>query len=209
MNLFIILTWIPPLRPYYVKLRRAWQGFAGQAAFARTTRRNNLLYLLIVPLLFLTSCGKHYKKIPQLSTYAIPFHISMPQNKHVLFNISPLIYNALYQQFDRIGYCMKTIDTTGFVLKTEVLEFEGIEKLISPDFLIYGSRLRLVLQVQLCDDAGRILVEQCFSQSTVFLRPKKSVFNSSYLEFVTGRLLRMLALRIENQLRTYMLPRSV
>ena len=171
--------------------------------------KNIYFLLFLVSLFSFTSCSKNYKKSASVSLYAISLHLSMPQNKHVLFNISPLVYNALYSQFERAGYYMKTIDSIGYTLKTEVLEFEGIEKLISPDFLTYGSRLRLVLQVQLCDEVGKILVEQSFSQSTVFLRPKKSVFNSAYLEFVTQRMLTMLALRIENQLRHFMIPVSV
>ena len=171
--------------------------------------KNHRFFLGLFFITCFSSCGKAYQKKASVKSFLIPLSIAMPQNKHVLFNISPLIYSALYQQFEKVGYQLQSSVGSGYLLKTEILEFEGAEKFISPDFLTYGSRLKLVILVQLFSTDGTFLVEKIITESAVFLRPKKSVFNSSYLEFTTERMLRMVALRIEQQLRPYMMPQSV
>jgi len=154
------------------------------------------VFIYIFSLFLLTSCGRHYSF--SQATYEIRplLFIAMPQNVLVHENISPLFYTALRNHFHRLHYRLVPEPEEAFVLETKVLELSSSQKFISPDVVLYGYRLRIVVECSLVDPSGKIIARRPFTLSSLMSTSKNPILDDHFVDFELCGLLKRVAAKV-------------
>ncbi|MBU1007527.1 hypothetical protein KKA53_00375 [Candidatus Dependentiae bacterium] len=148
------------------------------------------------------SCSK---ELASLGGKEIRLCLEMPENKLVFENLSPIVYDALWCHFDRVGF--KLVDTLGdcHVLKVTVKKNDSPYKFLSPDLLSYSVKMKIDLLCRLFDRNEKLCAQRLFSFTTLVSKAKDHVMNSGFIDFEYCRLFEREAYRIDQYFRPFLL----
>jgi hypothetical protein len=128
----------------------------------------------------------------------------MPKCKFVFENISPIIYRGFYRHYRRVGYNLDCKDGNGSSLMIVIKDASSLAKLVSPDLLLFHSKIRLELLCSLyCD--GKLRDEKTFYFSSLISRPRNPIMNNCFFEFNMEKLVESAAPQVEQYFRRLML----
>src|SRR5579862_4920606 len=143
------------------------------------------LFLFIFPACVHKQASLSYRQIKKAD---IPLFIEMPSNNMVFDNISPCVYQAVYQHFKKLGYHLVHHRHDGYVLTIKIKNLETLNKLISPDVLLVDSTIRIELMCQLFNFNNKLITENIFLCSSLISNPRSPILNSGFSDFVYNRL---------------------
>jgi len=134
----------------------------------------------------------------------LPLHIEMPQNKLVFENFSALVYDSLWNHFDRVGYHLTKENGSGYTLKITIKDVGSAYKFLSPDLMMYNVRKEVKLLCELFDDHNHLKAKKLFSFSIMIPKSKDYVVNSSFSDFKFRRLFERYAHKVDQYLRPFL-----
>ncbi len=148
---------------------------------------------IVVILFFISSCA--YKKNSFLNKQKsknsnVSVFIHMPDNFLVFENLSYIAYKAVVNHFRNVGYKVVDSDINSYILKIEIKKLDPLDKIISPDLLLYGSRMELKLLCSAFDKKGKLIKKKRFDFSTLICISKDSKLHSSFLDFEFSKLIK-------------------
>lgn len=165
-----------------------------------------MFLVFFISAIFFPSCL--YKKFSK-EMLAVPSNISlfleMPQNKLVFENLSAMLYDSLWNHFDRVGYSLKATKKNCYSLKVTIKDVDSSYKFLSPDLLTYAVKAKVELLCQLFDQQGRLKAEKVFHCSSLVSRAKDYVQNSSFYDFEYKKLFERYASKIDYYFRPILL----
>ena len=169
-----------------------------------------LCAMLLTVLLFLPSCALRHctNQVVALSDRKIPLCIEMPENKLVFENLSPIVYDALWNHFDRVGFTLVDGTCDCYVLKVTIKNVDSPYKFLSPDLLSYAVKMKIELLCQLFDKKQTMCAQKLFSFTTLVSKAKDHVVNSSFIDFEYRRLLEREIYKIDHYYRPFLLNAS-
>ena len=158
---------------------------------------------------FFSSCSRKplfYKKsIDDLQK--ITLFIQMPTNKMVFNNISSIVYDGLYNQFDSVGFNLVSDSNVDFVFKTDVKIIGNDNKIISPDVLVYGFRIKLVIVCELYFQQ-RLIKKKKFFFYRLLYKPIDPALIDTFLDFEYKWLIQKASVKIDQYFRPYFFRNS-
>lgn len=165
------------------------------------------IYFLGLFLVLLAGCGKTGVLISDLGIRKshIPIFIEMPSNPLVFDDIAPLVYQSLHNHMLRVGYDLVDHPSKGYVLATKIKSLEPVNKLVSPDIVLFNYTVRIELDCSLLDFNGVVLTQKSFFLSSLISKPKNPTLNSDFLDFEYKRLFERSLPRVERFFRKYLL----
>lgn len=134
----------------------------------------------------------------------VPLFIQMPRNLLVFDNVAPLLYDAVHEQYALIGYHLVDTAAKGYTLKIKIKNLEPTTKLVSPDIILLHYVVRLELECELLDFAGKSKARKTFLSSGLISKPQNPTLNSDFLDFYYKRLFRQAAHKIEHYFRRFL-----
>jgi len=165
---------------------------------------NRLFFFILIFSFFFPSCShkKVFRKSCALKRNA-SVCIEMPENKLVFENVSSIVYDALWNHFDRVGYKLGEKNNSDYFLKTVVKDVGSSYKFLSPDLLTYAVKMRIKLYCELVDKNDKILAkkESCFR--TLVSKAKDYVENSKFFDFEYRRLLERQVYKIDKYFKRF------
>lgn len=166
-----------------------------------------MIRFLFLTLFFFSSCGKESKLISDLGIRKIniPIFIEMPRNALVFDNISPLLYQSLHSHMLRVGYILVNSSDKGYTLRTNIKSLDPVNKLVSPDIILFNYTVKIEIECYLLDFNQQIVAQNTFFLSSLISKPKNPILNSDFLDFEYKRLFERSSPRIERFFRTYLL----
>ena len=171
------------------------------------------LSLVLITLFGVIAFSSCLKKQDSYVSSTIPKHskifIKMPRNTQVFENVAPIVYNALWDQFDRVGFEVVDTSQNCFSLQVDIKKIEPTYKFFSPDLLTYSFKLEMELQCTLFDSAKKMHAQKTFCFSTIIPNPKGSVLISAFLDFEYKRLLRIHVSKIYYHFRSLLQEKFV
>lgn len=114
---------------------------------------------------------------------AAPLCIAMPDNPLVFEDIAPLMYQALWDHFQRVGYRLSTKSSQAFVLQLTLRNLESVDKLISPDIQPYGFRTILTVNCKIFCPDKQLVGERTFTFNKWVYKPAEPRNFRDYLVF--------------------------
>lgn len=149
------------------------------------------LFIIVVSMLFFSSCCRENLSVVSLSSKVIPLHIEMPENKIVFENLSSLVYDVLWQHFSSVGFRLCGKKEASYSLKVTIKNIDTGYKFLSPDLLTYATNMKIDLFCELHDLREDIVnKEKKVTKKTFTFRPlvhkaKDYVENSlfTYVEY--------------------------
>ncbi|MFH1831940.1 MAG: hypothetical protein ABH827_04015 [bacterium] len=164
------------------------------------------LLLALALLLSLSSCvyKKTFISTSIKSHEYVPVFVSMPQSNFVFENVAPLMYQALFQHFQKVGYTLACQENNGYALKTIIKKIDPYQKYVSPDVLVFHLEVKLELHCQLYNFARKLVTEKTFYFSTLICKPRNPILTSSFLIFEYEKLMKRSVPRIEQYFRPYL-----
>lgn len=160
---------------------------------------------MIFGFLFLPSCSK---QLLQHNSDKVALFISLPQSNQVFDNVSGVCYEEIFSHFKNVGYKLVDKKDDGYSLEIRIKKLDTVNKLVSPDVLLFHSTVRLDLVCKLFNYNGELVTEKNFSITTLVSKPKNFVMNSEFAEFEYKKLFKMAATRIEHQLRHFLVEQN-
>lgn len=147
------------------------------------------------------SCNK---ELISLSGKDIPLRIEMPENKLVFENLAPIVYDALWNHFNRVGF--RLVDRAGdcYALKVTIKNVDSPYKFLSPDLLSYSVKMKIDLLCRLFDKNEKLCAQKMFSFTTLVSKARDHVMNSSFIDFSYRRLLEREAYKIDQYFRSFL-----
>jgi hypothetical protein len=136
---------------------------------------------------------------------ATPVFIHMPRNIHIFDNCGPLAYQALFDQYSRLGYQLHSNASQAYTLLLFIKNADQINKLVSPDIVQLHYTLRLELECALIDFAGKQVTKKTFTVSQLISAPKNPILKSDFVRYAYNRLFKRAAVTIENTMRPYLI----
>lgn len=155
-------------------------------------------------LFLLLGCFKKNTFVFDASTKAL--YIDMPQTVNIFENVAPVVYNSLYNHFDRVGYKLTSKQNASMHLKSVITRYDTEEKLVSPDVLPYVFRMWIDIDCSLFDEKGTLIAHKKFTFSSFASRPRDVHFTAHYATFELERMLNRYVPRIDYYFRKYFLP---
>ena len=165
------------------------------------------VFFLSLFLLLLPACVHNSQSFShcQIIKSDIPLFIEMPTSSTVFDNISPCVYQAFYQHFQRLGYRLVNHRQDGYILTIKIKNLESLNKLISPDVLLFDATIRIELVCQLFNFDNKLITEKTFSCSNLISKPRSPILNSGFLDFTYNRLFARAVPKIEQYIRPFLL----
>ncbi len=164
------------------------------------------MVLSILLLVLLPSCAyKHFSRNIITKNIKAPVFIAMPTNSLVFDNMSPILYDALFKYYMRLGYPLVTRPGDTFVLKTNIEKLEPVENFISRDLLIYNVRIGLKFKCKLFDVNNNLIAKKYFEIFRIVSLPKDPLNNTSFLNYEYKNLAQRAVLKVERYFRKYFL----
>ena len=173
----------------------------------RMKLRVNFLYFVFTLVLFSACSRQKYSHTYITANRSVPLAIQMPENKLVFANLSPLVYDELWEHFSRAGYRMVVDAKDAFSLRVTITDLVPMRKFLSADVLTYGARMKLTLWCQLFDFAGRLCAQKTFSFSTFVPRPRDHVNNDTFVEYEYRKLLQCSVAQIDHYFRPHVMKK--
>lgn len=137
----------------------------------------------------------------------IPKHadlcIEMPENRLVFENVASMLYTALWEQYERLGYRLVTKRSASHVLRVKIKNIVTGHKFLSSDLLTYGIRKRVVLEAVLSAFRDGVLASKIFTFSVFVPKAKDHVLNSSFVDFENKNLFERAAYKVEQYFRSH------
>jgi len=160
-----------------------------------------------IVLLFFQSCALRHctNQVVSLSNRKIPLFIEMPENKLVFENLSPIVYDSLWNHFDRVGFTLVDSPRDCYVLKVAIKDVDSPYKFLSPDLLSYAVKMKIELLCQLFNKDQTMCVQKVFSFTTLISKAEDHVVNSSFIDFEYRRLLEREIHKIDHYFRPFLL----
>jgi len=156
--------------------------------------------LLIITLISCAPKKNHYAAYVN-ETKRVPIFITMPENSFVFENIAPVVYQEIAHHFIRVGYKLTNNKNHGYSLKITIKDLSPVQKYISPDMLLFHSKIKLELLCQLYNFAGKLVRQKTFCFSTLISKARNPILNSSFLEFEYKKLMMRSAPQVEQHFR--------
>jgi len=167
------------------------------------------VYFFIFTALLLSSCSRQkYSHSSITSVDAPSLFIHMPENKLVFRNLSPMVFQTIWNHFDRVGFTMVTKNKDCFSLNVTIQELTSTHKFLSADVLTYGVRMKITLLCQLFDFHGTLAAQKTFSFSTFISKSKDHVLNDVFLEHEYEKLLQRRVPQIDHYFRPYLIKKA-
>ncbi len=155
-------------------------------------------------LLLLPGCGAKQQSPSSLRVHTtIPLFIEMPQNPLVFEDLSPLIYDELWSHYKRAGYVLAHDKKDSYCLRVTITHLDEIGKLVSPDVLTYGYKVKLSLACQLFDPHNDLLGAHTFRFYKWVYKPKSPILDPHYLHAYYRSLLAYSVPKIDYYFRRY------
>ena len=163
-------------------------------------------FLIAIVILFLVSCS--YKKFKNRAGLErkVALFIEMPKNVTVFENIGPLVYDAFWKHFRRVGFKLGTKTNKDYRLKIKIRNLEYPERFSSPDVVPYVFKIRIEIECTLFDANDKLLVLRNFSFLKWLSRAKDPVLDKTYLLEQIRDLLEKSAPRVDQFLRPFIFP---
>jgi len=152
------------------------------------------LFLLLFPSCVPQRCSDRSSSVDHKN---IKLYLEMPDNKLVFENYSSLVYSALWDHFDRVGFCLVDSSRDAFRLKVTLKNIESVHKFLSPDLLSYAVKMRIDLFCQLYDSDGQLVDKKLFSFATLIPKAQDHVLNSSFEDDSYRQLMKREAYKID------------
>lgn len=167
-----------------------------------------ILSFLSISLLLFPSCF-YQRSSTELFTASssIRLCLEMPQNKFVFENMSSMVYDALWNHFERVGYKLIENREDCFVLKVTIADSSSVHKFVSADLLRYATKEQVTLLCELFDEDDVLLAKKTFICRAFVPRAKEYVENSSFSDFEYRRLFDRYAPKIDYYFRPYLLKK--
>jgi len=157
-------------------------------------------------LVFLASCqpNKKIKKTSFSSENSFSLFIKMPQNNLIFENVSSLAYQVICGHFRNVGYSLVDSKNEGYSLDVKITKLDSINKLISPDVLLFHYSVKLEMFCKLLDYNGNLVAEKSFDSTLFISKPQNFVMNSEFAEFEYQKLFKLVANKIEHYFRPFL-----
>lgn len=165
---------------------------------------SNIFFLTFV-LFFLPSCSK---QTLECNSDKVAVFIKLPQSNQVFDNVSGLCYEEICNHFKNVGYKLVDKSEDGYSLEIQIKKIDTVNKLVSPDVLLFHSTVRLDLICKLFNYNGELVTEKKFNITTLISKPKDFVMNSEFTEFEYKKLFKTAATRIEHNLRHFLVEQN-
>lgn len=127
----------------------------------------------------------------------------MPKNKLVFENVAPLVYDALWNHFHRVGFTMVDSKKEGYTLRVVIQDVDSSYKFLSPDLLTYAVKMKIELLCQLFDYNHVVKAKKLFTFATLISKPKRYVDNSAFTDFEYRCLLERQVHKIDHFFRPF------
>jgi hypothetical protein len=165
----------------------------------------NIIYgLFFLALSCFSSCAREKNiSIAEPEVKQNKMFIQMPRNPHVFENVAPLVYDALWNHFARVGFKVVDNERDAYMLSVVIQKVEPEYRFISPDLLTYAFKLEIQILCKLFDENKKLCAQKTFYFSTMVSKPKKSVLLSAFLNFEYKRLLERCVAQIDYYFRPF------
>lgn len=134
----------------------------------------------------------------------ISVFISMPRNNVVFDNVAPLVYQALYRQYTRLGYQVVDSKEKGYVLEAHIKSLEPTTRFVSPDIVLVHVIIRLEIECRLLNFTGQEVAKKTFFFSSLISKPRNPIINSDFVDYGYNKLLERSVPRIEHFFKQYL-----
>lgn len=166
------------------------------------------LYFLINLILIITSCVKKENKLKEQKF--IPsesLFIEIPRNTLVFDNLSPILYECLWNHFKRAGYKLQTNSSDAYRLSTKIKDLQEADRLVSPDILTYGFRAILKLECTLTDNNGKTIESKDFTFKLWTFKSENPALHQFYLNTQYQEMLDRAAIKIDHYFRKFFIKK--
>lgn len=167
-------------------------------------------FVFILYILFLSSCiHRKYSceiqsvSLSSVSLSKVSLFIEMVQNKMVFENLSPIIYDVLWNHFNRVGFLLATHKKESFSLRIIIKSIEPSYKFFSPDVLTYSMKMKIELFCQLFDLNEKLVAQKQFAFATLISKSKEYILNSKFFDFECQKLLERNVHKIDQYFRPF------
>lgn len=164
-------------------------------------------HTLLIIALILPSCAKYSQEgsstLSPLQTFLC---IEMPRSNNVFENITPLLYKALWNHFQRAAFKLVSQEQASYRLVCFVRRFDTDEKLISPDVIPYAFRVWVELECTLYDKQGKKCAHKIFNFSSWASRPLDLRFTSHFETAEYERVFQRFVPRVDHYFRRFFVP---
>jgi len=155
-------------------------------------------------LLLCSNCSHKKISIKSFSGKDIPLCIAMPNNPIVFENWAPLVYDALYDHCQRLGYNLVDKQSQGYTLAITIKNMTTPIKLVSPDIVLLHYRIKLDLEAQLLDFNQHVVAKKLFVFTRVLSESQDPTLDTAFTDYEYRRLLEHAAPKIERYFRPYL-----
>ena len=161
--------------------------------------------IALIILTLLPSCipTKGSKKVFAMSGERVRLNIRMPKNKVVFENLSPIVYDALWQHFEHVGFSLAERKAGCYSLRVTIKNIDTDYKFLSPDLLSYATKIRIELLCELFDKEDKPCAKKLFVFRTLISKAENCVENSKFADFEYKRLLRREVHKIDQYFRPF------
>lgn len=149
----------------------------------------------------------------------VSLFIEVPQNRLVFDNLSSVVYDALWNHFDRVGYDLVKSSTNTSVANTSVANTSALrvtikkvdspDKFLSPDLLVYAVKTRVELLCELFDAGDKLVAKKLFVMSCLISKAKDHVVNSNFYDYKYKKLFERYAPKIDHYFRPFLLKTNL
>ena len=160
-----------------------------------------ICFVIIFPSCVYKKCSKEKFAVPS----SVSLCLEMPQNKLVFENLSAMLYDSLWDHFDRVGYSLQGRKNSCYSLKVTIKNVDTSYKYLSPDLLTYAEKIRIELLCQLFDESNILRRQKTFLCSSLMPVAKDYVENSKFSDFEYRKLFERYAPKIDYYFRPFLL----
>jgi hypothetical protein len=128
--------------------------------------------------LVLTSCSKQ-----SIISQETPLFILFPKNTHVFEDISPVLYEAIHQQFLRTGFALADKPSHAYQLITHIISFDTIEKNVSPEIILLSYHVRMTCKIRVLNYAAEEVFATTIACETLINKPRNPSFNDDFIHY--------------------------
>ena len=162
-------------------------------------------FMLGFLLLSCSSCLYQHLSISSFSGKEIPIFIAMPRNPLIFENISPVIYDAVYNQYRQVGYELVDTQSDGYTVAITIKNMTTPIKFVSPDIVLLHYRIKLELDVQLLNFNQEVVAQKLFVFTRIISEPRDPALNTAFTDYEYRRLLEHAAPKIERYFRPFLI----
>lgn len=170
-------------------------------------KKFNILYLSIL-FIFISGCAKNTDRLREekfIPTEAL--FIEMPRNTLVYDNLSPIVYESLWNHFKRVDYKLQTHAEGAYRLSTKIKDLKEADRLVSPDIMTYGFRAILTMECTLCDKEGKKIDSKTFIFTKWTFKSNNPSLHQLYLNTQYQEMLDRAVIKIDHYFRKFFIKK--